>query len=421
MILSNKEIATIGDSLVTNIISNAGKKEILYYTVGFNSIVKNVANKLGPNVVTKILPFILKDINTRINTESEDFEFTNELIDYYLSIIDNLVKKCPGETKNFLRDIIDAVYSLISYDPNSAVDEDADEMEVEEGGKINILLHNLNSLLDEGDDDEWEMYDSDDTSWKVRRAAVQVTDTLILVHPQILRELAETVFDKLVKRFKEREQNVKLDVFNTLTDFLKMMVYSDERRDGDENLEEILDRPALVRLKSSFMDFNHKITAMISMLTKVFGDKKSTPVLKIAASNLLLRAAKYTPEPVVENIDSIFPLIKSIYSQSSNPSELRVNMLRVLRSVLKAQIGKPTNHLNKYFDDIIELIRSAIQNDYFKLSSEGFRGLGVFYKVLRPHGTNATDAFKHYIHPLLGLVVSKLKETDIDQEVIIVY
>ena len=135
MILSNKEIATIGDNLVTNIISNAGKKEILYYTVGFNSIVKNVANKLGPNVVTKILPFILKDINSRINIESEDFEFTNELIDYYLSIIDNLVKKCPGETKGFLRDIIDAVYSLISYDPNSAVDEDADEMEVEEGGK----------------------------------------------------------------------------------------------------------------------------------------------------------------------------------------------------------------------------------------------------------------------------------------------
>lgn len=134
MILSNKEIATVGESLVNNIVSNAGKKEILYYTVGFNSIVKNVANKLGPNVVTKILPFILKDIHIRVETESEDFEFTNELIDYYLSIIDNLVKKCPNETKSFLRDIIDAIYLLISYDPNSAVDEDGDEMEVEEGG-----------------------------------------------------------------------------------------------------------------------------------------------------------------------------------------------------------------------------------------------------------------------------------------------
>ena len=133
MILSNKEIATMSDNLVTNIISNANKKEILYYTVGFNSIVKNVANKIGQNVVTKILPFILKDMNQRINIESDDFEFTNELIDYDLSIVNNLVSKCPAETKPFLREIIDTVYHLISYDPNSAVDEDAEDMDIEDG------------------------------------------------------------------------------------------------------------------------------------------------------------------------------------------------------------------------------------------------------------------------------------------------
>jgi cullin-associated NEDD8-dissociated protein 1 len=402
LILSNKEISEVGDSLASNIIHFANKKEILYYTVGFNSIVKNVGNKLGGDVVTKVLPFILKDIHNRINTDSEDFEFTNELIDYYLSIIDNLVKKCPGETKPFLRDIIDAVYHLISYDPNSAVDDEGD-MEIEEGG-------------DDGDD-EWDMYDSDDTSWKVRRAAVQVTNTLILVHPQVLRDLAESVFDKLVKRFREREQNVKLDVFNTLTDFLKMIVYVDDRRDADENLEEILERPELTRLKSSFLDFNNKITSMISTLIKVFADKKSTPVLKIAASNLLLRAAKYTPEAVIENIDSVFALIKNIYAQTSNPSELRVNMLKVLRSLSKSQIGRVKPNFQKYFDDIVNLIRSAIQNDYFKLSSEGFRDLSIFYKVLRPTVKDSSNGYNKYIEPLISLVIAKLKETDIDQEI----
>jgi len=142
LILSNKEISEVGDSLANNIIQHANRKEILYYTVGFNSIVKNVGNKLGPDVVTKILPFILKDIHNRIGTDSEDFEFVNELIDYYLSIIDNLVKKCPGETKPYLRDIIDAVYHLISYDPNSAVDDEGD-MEIEEGGNIYSLLSSV--------------------------------------------------------------------------------------------------------------------------------------------------------------------------------------------------------------------------------------------------------------------------------------
>ena len=133
MILSNKDIAQVGESLVNNIISNAEKKEILYYTVGFNSIVKNVANKLGSGVVASILPFILKDIKNRTSADTEDFEFTNELIDYYLSIIDNFIRKCPHDTKPLLKDIIEAVYQLISYDPNSAVD-DEDEMEIEEGG-----------------------------------------------------------------------------------------------------------------------------------------------------------------------------------------------------------------------------------------------------------------------------------------------
>jgi len=403
LILSNKDIAAVGESLVNNIISNAEKKEILYYTVGFNSIVKNVANKLGSGVVASVLPFILKDINKRTTADSEDFEFTNELIDYYLSIIDNFIRKCPHDTKPFLKEIIEAVYQLISYDPNSAVDDDG-EMEIEEGDE-------------EEDDEEWDMYDSDDTSWKVRRAAVQVTDTIILVHPQILRELAESVFDKLIRRFREREQNVKLDVFNTLTDFLKMIVYSDERRDNDENLEEILERPELSRLKSSFLDFNHKISFMISNLIKVFSDKKSTPVLKIAASNLLLRAAKYTPEAVIENIDPVFNLIKNSYSQSSNPSELRVNMLKVLRALLKAQTGKVKPQFEKCFEDIITLIRSAIQNDYFKLSSEGFRDLSVFYKILRPTVSDPANGYKTFVQPSIGLVISKLKETDIDQEI----
>ena len=288
---------------------------------------------------------------------------------------------------------------------------------LKKGVILNKFLHYLTYYKESDADEEWDMYDSDDTSWKVRRAAVQVTNTLILVHPQVLRDLAESVFDKLVKRFKEREQNVKLDVFNTLTDFLKMIVYIDERKDNDENFEEILERPELTRLKSSFLDFNNKIASMISTLIKVFADKKSTPVLKIAASNLLLRAAKYTPEAVVENIESVFPLIKSIYSQNSNPSELRVNMLKVLRSLIKSQIGRVKPQFQKYFDDIINLIRSAIQNDYFKLSSEGFRDLSIFYKVLRPTVKDSSSGYGQYIQPLIGLVIAKLKETDIDQEV----
>src|SRR5690349_9834748 len=103
------------------------------------------------------------------------------------------------------------------------------------------------------------MYDQGDTSWKVRRSAIQVTDTLIRMHPELLHTLALTVFDKLVKRFTEHEQNVKLDTFSTLSNFLKMIAYGEALTDSEENLEELMEMPKLYKLKSSFLEFSNKI------------------------------------------------------------------------------------------------------------------------------------------------------------------
>lgn len=72
-ILSTKEIANVGEVLVNSMISNANNNKLLYYTIGFNSIVKNIASKLG-NSVSTILPFIIKDINQRRDIETDDFE-----------------------------------------------------------------------------------------------------------------------------------------------------------------------------------------------------------------------------------------------------------------------------------------------------------------------------------------------------------
>src|SRR4051812_25330661 len=116
------------------------------------------------------------------------------------------------------------------------------------------------------------MYDLEDTSWKVRRSAIQVTHTLILTHPELLRVLTETLFDKLIKRFYEKEQNVKQDVFSTLSDFLKMIVYSEGARDSDGDHDELIERPMPTRIKPSFLDFYSKISSMVASLVKVSND-----------------------------------------------------------------------------------------------------------------------------------------------------
>jgi cullin-associated NEDD8-dissociated protein 1 len=100
---------------------------------------------------------------------------------------------------------------FIKYDPNYN-DDDEDEMETDEADEDE----------DEEDEGEQEDYsDDDDMSWKVRRSAVKCLSVIITTRPEMLDEMYNRVAPVLIQRFREREENVKLDVFSTFIDLLK--------------------------------------------------------------------------------------------------------------------------------------------------------------------------------------------------------
>jgi len=135
-------------------------------------------------------------------------DIDNEISEASLIAIEQLVKKCPNEAKHQLDKLFDIVVKCIKYDPNyNDMDEEDEDMqdvdEDEEGWGSEYYNENQD--------------DDDDTAWKVRKGSVKLLSAMIgscssqIYEQKYLFKMA----DLLASRFKERDNNVKLDILET--------------------------------------------------------------------------------------------------------------------------------------------------------------------------------------------------------------
>lgn len=68
-------------------------------------------------------------------------------------------------------------------------------------------------------DDEYS--DDDDISWKVRRSAAKCLEAIVSSRHDLLQDFYKTLSPVLISRFKEREENVKADIFSAYISLLK--------------------------------------------------------------------------------------------------------------------------------------------------------------------------------------------------------
>ena len=140
----------------------------------------------------------------------------DEVLEAALIALESFLASCPQDMRMYTNETITAATRFLKYDPNLAQDDDdEDGMESEEEDAL------------EGDDFEEEAgYDDDeDASWKVRRCAAKVLYTLISTRSNGDLMDDGTLYNKvapsLVARFKEREDNVRLEVLATLSNLVK--------------------------------------------------------------------------------------------------------------------------------------------------------------------------------------------------------
>ena len=185
---------------------NVADTRTLIQTIG--TISRTVGYRLGRHI-ERLVPLFLR-ICGDPDDEALHTDAANELRETSFPGLESFVLRCPREVLPCLFDIVQTSLDFLKYDPNYSYDEEESEEDME--------------TSDAEDDDEYEDYigsdEDDDTSWKVRKAAVKVIYAAIKSRPDLQTKFYESCADELISRFREREDNVRVDVLACFTSVL---------------------------------------------------------------------------------------------------------------------------------------------------------------------------------------------------------
>jgi len=316
-----------------------------------------------------------------------------EMCEACLQAFDSFVLRCPKDVAVFQQEIARMALQYISYDPNYA---DADEDEDMEDDDEDM----------EEEEDDAEYSDDDDVSWKVRRAAAKLLSAIIVSRPDKLGELFPEVAPVLIARFKEREENVKMDIFSTFNDLLQQVATISlvEPSSADSMA---VDGPS-----GTSALLQAEVPRVVKAISRQL--KEKSVKTRVAAFNCLRQLVSTLPGCLAEHAATLVPGIdKALKDASSNT--LRIEALQFMQLALSSHapsVFQP--HLRALQPPVIALVSDR----YYKITAEALRVASEIVRVLRPEPPAVDFAdFKEFVPPLFACAKARLLAHDQDQEV----
>ncbi|KAI6784922.1 cullin-associated NEDD8-dissociated protein 1 [Emericellopsis cladophorae] len=458
-------VERIAQSLRHPVVAPVARK--LYISI-LGSMARSVPVRFGRHVGSTA-PLVLEALSAselkkhmQKVSEGEDIglEF-NEVREAALVTIEAFLASCPQDTKPFTDELIASCLRYLKYDPNYATNED-DEMEVDED----------EDDMDE-DEDEDEDFDEDDTfddddddaSWKVRRCAAKALYTLIATRGsgELLENgvLYKQAAPPLVKRIDEREENVRLEVLSTLSLLVRRTGEGLHATDlGSDELEPevstqvpvsrkrrrqssvggsaqplevpgsrspILDK---IPLSGPQADLASLVPSIIKAATKHLKGK-AVPT-KQAIIRLLDDTVSVQRGGLTDHLSAVIgPVVEAAKasgsgtvasaaggtstSASATPSTLKVEALRLISDIAKTHSSAS---LQAYLPEIVAGVQVAVQDRFYKISSEAIRTIEELIKATTPPRAKGTrQNHKTEINALFDIVMQRSSSNDADAEV----
>ena len=357
--LSDRLLST----LVSSIIESFGgshltlpKRRLLITMIG--SLSRSVPQRLGP-YLKRLAPFVLMALS-----EHEYEAYMEELAkdgapnleieevrEAALVALEGFLSSCSKDMRVFTDESIEAALRYVVYDPNTATDEDDEDM----GGTQDEDDEDAETNGFDDDEEDFEedgaMSDDDDASWKVRRCAAKALYAIISTRSN--GDLLDNgmLYDKiapvLIVRFKEREENVRLEVLATLASLIR------KTGEGVSLLSPSVDED---------IDFTAEYTSRSRKRRRVNSDAGSFDAPGIFTSSMGLSSPAPSPPPISgpkADLARLSPAIvrgvSKLLKQNSIPTKQA--SVTLLRDLVLVQNGGLSDSLGKVIEPLLDAIK----------------------------------------------------------------
>ncbi|XP_035244264.1 cullin-associated NEDD8-dissociated protein 2 [Anguilla anguilla] len=319
----------------------------------------------------------------------------DELREHCFQAFEAFVRRCPKEMSPHIPTVIKLCLKYITYDPNynyEADDEQDDSMETEDGE-------------DEDQESDDEYSDDDDVSWKVRRSSVKCLEAVIGTRRDLLPELYGSVCPALVSRFKEREENVKTDIFLA---FIALLKQTRPPQGGPTAA------PPGAKEDPSLSLLQKQVPAVVKALHRQLKEKSMK--CRQGCFSLLTELANVLPGALGDHIPALIPGILYSLTDKSTSSNMKIDALSFLHVLL---CNHPPGVFYPHIRVILPPVVACVEDPFYKITSEALLVTQQMVKIMRPLEDAPSPAFdvKPYLKDLFTGTLKRLKAADIDQEV----
>lgn len=342
----------------------------------------------------------------------------DELREHCLAAFEAFVLRCPQDIAPHLQQILEVCLSLLTHDPNY----NYDDYNEDDNGSMD-----LDDDEEEEEDDEYS--DDDDISWKVRRASAKCLEAIVSTRHEMLLQFYTTVSPQLIARFKEREENVKVDIFNAYTALLRQSRPSMAARTSAASAAAALTgrnaapaagggvmpptEAAMEQEEETVALLKSQVPLLVKALHRQLREKSSKT--RQGCFALLTELILALPAALTLHIPALLPGLHFCLSDKSSSSNMKITALSFVHVLLQQHPGEVFQpHVAELLPP---LIACAANEPFYKITAEALLVLQQMVRVIRPIGEPSSFDFTPYTLQLYQCTLTRLKAADLDQEV----